>query len=176
MKIDVNSTISYSRDLVFDTYREEIQALVQYLPNIDKIDVVSREENNGVVTFENHWYASASDIPKVAQAFVKPEMMKWIDRASWNLNDKTCNWEIETFFMKEAVSCKGLNTFSEAGDGAMTLRIQGDLELNVKKVPGIPTLLAGTIRPQLEKFIIAMITPNFETINKGIASYLASKA
>ena len=58
----------------------------------------------------------------------------------------------------------------------MTLRIQGDLDLNVKKVPGIPTLLAGTIRPQLEKFIIAMITPNFETINKGIASYLASKA
>ena len=176
MKIDVNSTIAYSRDTVFDTYREEIQALVQYLPNIDKIDVVSREEKDGIVTFENHWYASASDIPKVAQAFVKPEMKKWIDRARWNLNDKTCEWEIETFFMKEAVTCSGLNTFSENGSDAMTLRIQGDLGLNVKKVPGVPTLLAGTIRPQLEKFIVAMITPNFETINKGIAQYLASKA
>ena len=176
MKIDVNSTIAYPRDLVFETYREEIQSLVQYLPNIEKIDVVSRDESNDVVTFENHWYASASDIPKVAQAFVKPEMMKWIDRASWDLKNKTCSWEIETFFMKEAVSCKGLNTFSESDDDQMTLRIQGDLDLNVKKVPGVPTLLAGTIRPQLEKFIIAMITPNFETINKGIAQYLASKA
>ena len=112
----------------------------------------------------------------MAQAFIKPEMLKWIDYAKWDQNNWTCDWRIETFFMREAVTCSGRNEFSEGGPDSMSLTISGDLSLNAKAVPGVPKLLAGTIKPQLEKFIISLITPNFETINNGIAQYLASKA
>ena len=157
MNITCPSTIPFSRDAVFKAYRDDLTSLVQYLPNIEKIEVVKREEPaDGIIEFENHWYAEAQ-IPKVAQSFIKPEMLKWIDYAKWDQNNYTCDWRIETFFMREAV------TFS------------GDLSLNAKAVPGVPKLLAGTIKPQLEKFIISLITPNFETINKGIISYLNSK-
>lgn len=175
MKIHCPSNIPFSREEVFTAYRDDLTSLVQYLPNIEKIEVAKREETaDGIIEFENHWYAEAQ-IPKVAQAFIKPEMLKWIDYAKWDQNNWTCDWRIETFFMREAVTCGGRNEFTEAGAESMSLTINGDLSLNAKAVPGVPKLLAGTIKPQLEKFIIALITPNFETINKGIISYLQSK-
>ena len=175
MKIHCPSNIPYSREAVFKAYRDDLTDLVQYLPNIEKVEVVKREETaDGVIEFENHWYADAP-IPKVAQAFIKPEMLKWIDYAKWDQNSWTCDWRIETFFMRDAVSCGGRNEFNEAGADEMALTISGDLVLNAKAVPGIPKLLAGTIKPQLEKFIVSLITPNFETINRGIIQFLKNK-
>ena len=173
MKISVPSTIGYSREQVFLAYRDDLPQLVEYLPNIEKIDVALREEPQpGIVRFENHWYAEAN-IPKVAQKFIKPDMLKWIDHATWNEDAWTCDWRIETMFMSEAVSCSGHNTFVERDDGTMDLLIEGDLKVN--SIPGMPRLLAGTVAPQIEKFIVSLITPNFDTINKGIASHLAKK-
>ena len=175
MQINVPSTIPFAREDVFAAYRDDLASLVQYLPNISKSETVSRDEpEDGIVTLENHWYAEAN-IPKVAQAFIKPDMLKWIDYARWNKNDSTCEWRIETFFMREAVSCSGKNYFKVQGDKATGLTITGDLNLNMKAVPGVPRLLAGTVKPQLEKFIVALITPNFHTINEGIVSFLKSK-
>ena len=175
MQITCPSTIPFSREAVFKAYRDDLTSLVQYLPNIEKIEVVKREEPaDGIIEFENHWYAEAQ-IPKVAQSFIKPEMLKWIDYARWDQNTWTCEWRIETFFMREAVTCSGRNEFKEDGPDSMALTIGGDLSLNAKAVPGVPKLLAGTIKPQLEKFIISLITPNFETINKGIISFLNNK-
>ena len=76
-------------------------------------------------------------------------------------------------FMTEAVSCEGVNTFEEKSDHEMLLIIKGDLTVN--KIPGVPKLLAGTLKPAIEKFIIALITPNFQTINRGIEKNLQSK-
>lgn len=175
MQINVPSTIPFNRSEVFNTYRDDLTELVRYLPNVSKIEQVTREEpSQGVVKLENHWCAEAN-IPKVAQAFIKPDMLKWVDYATWNLNDWTCEWRIETFFMREAVSCGGKNYFKVQGDTATGLTITGDLSLNMKAVPGVPRLLAGTVKPQLEKFIVALITPNFHTINDGIVSHLKTK-
>ena len=176
MRIYAPSIIHFSREQVFGTYRDHILDLVQYLPNVDHIDVVKRDEpEEGVVTFENHWYAKTS-IPRVAQAFIKPENLKWRDYARWNENNWTCDWKVETFFMSDAVICSGTNTFEELDNGHCSLTIEGDLTFNTKAVPGVPKLLAGTIKPQLEKFVVALITPNFETINRGITQYLEAQA
>jgi hypothetical protein len=175
MQINVPSTIPFARQDVFRAYRDDLTSLVQYLPNISKIEIASREEpEDGIVKLENHWYAEAK-IPKVGQAFIKQDMLKWIDYAHWNLNDWTCDWRIETFFMREAVSCSGKNYFKVQSDDSTGLTITGDLTLNMKAVPGVPRLLAGAVKPQLEKFIVALITPNFHTINEGIVSFLKSQ-
>jgi hypothetical protein len=172
MDINVVSILGFSRDKVFDAYRDNLPDMVQYLPNISKIEVADRgEPDEHTVTFENHWFADAP-IPKLAQAFIKPEMLKWVDYAKWNSEEHSCEWRIETFFMKEAVQCSGKNTFKVLDDNRMEMTINGDLTVNVKGVPGVPRLLAGKIQPQLEKFIIALITPNFHKINSGIEQYL----
>ena len=171
MEIHVVSTLNFSRDKVFNAYRDNLAEMVPYLPNINKIEVVSREEPEpNIVKFENHWYADAP-IPKLAQAIIKPDMLKWFDFATWNSEANSCDWLIQTFFMKEAVHCKGKNTFKEIDDNTMELTIHGDLSLNPKAI-GVPRLLAGKLTPQLEKFIIALITPNFHKTNSAIEQFL----
>ncbi len=172
MEIHVVSTLKYSRDRVFNAYRDNLIEMVPYLPNVEKIDVVSREEpEDNTVKFENHWYADAA-IPKLAQSIIKPDMLKWADYATWKSDAYTCDWRIQTFFMKEAVECKGKNTFKELGENSMELTIHGDLSLNSKAI-GVPRLLAGKLTPQLEKFIIALITPNFQKTNTAIEKFLS---
>jgi len=175
MEIHVVSTLNYSRDKVFTAYRDNLKEMVPHLPNVEKIDVVRRDEPEPhIVKFENHWYADAP-IPKLAQSIIKPDMLKWFDFATWNSDAYTCDWLIQTFFMKEAVSCKGQNTFKVIDDNSMELTIQGDLSLNAKAI-GVPRLLAGKLTPQLEKFIIALITPNFHKTNTAIEKFLSESS
>ena len=176
MNINIVSILQFPQNTVFEAYRDNLVDLVDYLPNISKIEIAKREEPQPhVVKFENHWYAQAP-IPKMAQAFIKPEMLKWIDYAEWNHENFTCDWKIETFFMREAVTCKGQNKFRVLDDNSMELTIGGNLSIDTKKVPGIPRLLAGKIKPQIEKFIIALITPNFHKINSGIEQFLRAQS
>ncbi len=175
MKIDVPSTIPFSRSDVFRVYRDHLCDLVEYLPNVRAIEVKNRSEpDENRLDLENHWYAEAS-IPKIAQSMIKPEMLKWIDYASWDKKKWTCDWRIETGFAREAITCTGHNTFEESGDDHMQLRITGELSIDAKQIPGVPRLLAGKIKPQLEKFVIALITPNFHKINRGIEQFLKAQ-
>ena len=176
MKIHVVSPLPWSREQVFTAYRDHLPDMVQYLPNIQKIEVAKRTEATpGVIALENHWYGRA-EIPKAAQSIIKPELLRWIDRATWYNDEWRCDWQIELFFLKEAVSCRGEDTFKETGPRSCEMVITGDLSIDLHKVPGIPSFLVGSLQPQIEKFIVSLITPNFHTVNQGISRYLAQKA
>src|SRR5437773_1440734 len=99
MKLEGDARIVFPRPLVFATYRDRLPELVPYLPNIREIKVLEREEKpggqEGHLRLLNLWRASA-DIPKVAQAVLKPEALAWKDHAHWNENDWTCEWRVET--------------------------------------------------------------------------------
>jgi hypothetical protein len=45
----------------------------------------------------------------------------------------------------------------------------------MKKMPGVPRILAGRIAPKLESFIVMLITPNLEKVNQSIERYLDDK-
>ena len=79
MKLEAVATLSFPRPLVFSTYRDRLPQLVPHLPNVEKIEVLEREEapggEAGVVRLLNLWFAKA-DVPKVAQSVIKPEMLR----------------------------------------------------------------------------------------------------
>ena len=172
MRIHEVSQLPFSREQVFTTYRDHLVELVDYFDNVEKIEVVSREEREGgSVSFENHWYADAP-IPKIAQMIIKPEMLKWIDKARWDASTYLCEWEIETFFLKKAIQCSGVNSFKATGDDSMQLTIEGELKINIDGVVGIPSLLKRTVVPKIEQFIVKLISPNFQQVNRGIQLFL----
>ncbi len=78
MKLEADARISFPRELVYSTYRDRLPELVPYLPNITGITVKSREDEGQVSKLLNVWDAQA-EIPKVAQAIIKPEMASWLD-------------------------------------------------------------------------------------------------
>jgi hypothetical protein len=178
MKIEADARISFPRTLVFSTYRDRLPQLVPHLPNVESITNAEREEKpggrEGVVRLLNLWKAKA-DVPKIAQAVVKPEMLAWKDHAVWNENEWTCEWRVETHLMTEAVRCQGKNRFLD--EGATTkLEIRGDLEIDLAKFKGVPRFLAGSVGPVVEKFIVTLLTPNLLSVSKGLESFLQAEA
>lgn len=171
MQINASSIIRFPIDRVYRAYRDELPQIAAFMPNIKEIRTLSREVHDGGVRLHNEW-AGKGEIPKVAQGIVKPEMVKWDDYADWHDEGRYCHWRIATRFFTDNVSCAGTNRISAEGANATRVTLSGNLEINLKDIPGVPRIFAGSLAPVIEKFIIALITPNLEQVNTALERYL----
>jgi hypothetical protein len=171
MKIEADARISFPRELVFSTYRDRLPELVPHLPNIKKITVQKRDDDGaGISKLLNLWEARG-EIPKVAQAIIKPEMVAWLDHALWNQNDWTCEWRTEPRMFTENIRCEGKNQYVVDGDRTI-LQIRGVLEIDLEGVPGVPKFLASRVAPHVEKFIVDLLKPNLISVADGLQKFL----
>ena len=69
--------------------------LAPYMPNIKRIEERERTDNGPETRFINIWTAS-TEIPTLAQRYLTPEMLQWVDRARWDESQYSCDWVIET--------------------------------------------------------------------------------
>lgn len=174
MRFQSSQVIPFPVDLVFVLVRDRLPDLVPYLPNVVRIVTESREESGAeVVRVRNRWYGRA-DIPKAVARLVDPEKIAWLDTAAWDSGEKTCRWEIQPMFFRENVTCSGVNRYVAEGN-ATRLEITGDLRVQTRGVPGVPRLLAGKISEQVEKFIVKLLTPNLDSLAKGVTKFLESR-
>ena len=171
MKIETTADIAFPRDLVFATYRDHLVELVPYLANVREISITSRVEEGALVKFVNRW-KGGGEIPSVVRKFLSEELLQWDDLATWNAADFTCQWQTVVPSFKDAVDARGHNTFVERRPGVTTLTISGDLKVDAAKVKGVPRLLAGTIGPAMEAFLVAAIKPNLVAVAKGVEKFL----
>ena len=171
MKFTSESRIAHSRSDSFKAYRDRLEELVPFLEDIETIEIVSRKEEDGVVSLHNRWVAD-QEIPVFAKAFVKKEMLCWDDFAAWDERAYRCDWEIKTKAFTEAVTCRGSNTFYEAGEAQTRVVLEGEFLIDLKKVRGVPTFLGKSLGPKLEKFIVGLISPNLQKVNQSIEDFL----
>ena len=174
MKIETDARMAFPRELCFTTYRDRLPELVPHLSNVNEIETLEREDNyegaESKTRLLNVWRA-VSEIPKLARAFIKPEMLAWHDYAVWNQDVWTVDWRVETHFFKERVACAGHNTFIDDGESCV-LQIRGDLDVNLKGLPGVPRLVARKVSSAVEKFVVALITPNLTSVSTGVEAFL----
>ncbi len=146
------------------------------MANVEAIHVLKREEvDGGRVRLHNEWVGKG-EIPRVAQGIVRPEMVRWDDYAEWDAETQSCAWELKIRVFRESFRCSGRTRMVEEprpGSAAGTrVVVAGTLEVSVRDVPGVPRILAGTIAPAIERFIVTMVTPNLEQINVSLSRYL----
>ena len=170
MELRADAHLHHPRPIVFAAYRDKLTDLLPFLPNVRGIDIKARADDGPRTTFHNVWNGGG-DIPAAARAFVSEAMLSWSDYATWNADDFTCSWRIETHAMSEAIQCRGINTFKEEAGGTL-LEIRGTLEIDAKKIRGIPGLLAGKAGKMIEEFMGARIQPNLVAVSKGLGQYL----
>ena len=171
MQILSTSVIHYPRERVFRAYRDEMSAVVPFMPNIEAINVQHRVERPGGHTLHNEWVGK-TEIPRAARGIVSRDMLKWDDHAEWDTSTWSCQWEIKPRVFTESVKCKGITRMMEEGPNATRVSLAGTMDISLRNVPGIPRLFAGRLAPVVEKFIIAMITPNLEQVNASLTRYL----
>jgi hypothetical protein len=175
MQINASSVIHHPRARVYKAYRDELPAVAPFRTNIKEIVVKSREDRPGGVKLHNEWVGKG-EVPRVVQGIIKPDMVKWDDFADWDDTQWLCSWSIKIRTFTENMKCGGTNRFEEAGPNATRVILSGTLDIHLKDIPGVPRILASTIAPQVEKFIVAMIRPNLEQVNASLERYLDAEA
>ena len=171
MKIESSDIIRHPIERVYETYRDEMPQIADYVANISKIEVESREEVDDGVKIHNIWHA-VGEIPGVAKAIIKPDMLMWDDYAHWKDQENHCNWRLSTRFFTDNVTCTGRTSFFDVGNGQTRVELTGELNISLKGVAGIPRILQSRAEPQLEKFIVSLITPNMRKVTLGVGRYL----
>lgn len=170
MHFEISDVVRRPLEKVFNTYRDNLVDLVPHIPNVKRIEVLEREEEDKKVKLTNKWYGE-KEIPKVVRKFVKKDEVTWLDCAEWVEGEKVCNWEIEPVFFKDYVKAKGQNRF--ISDGNYTkVEITGDLWIDLSKHPKVPKFLIKTVVKQIERFILVLIKPNLTAVNRGLEKYI----
>ncbi len=170
MELTADADLPFPRDVVFDAYRDKLVDLVDFLPNIRRIEVKSRKEDGDLVSLVNEWHGGG-EIPAAARVVLSESMLSWTDYAEWDSKAYTCKWRIETHSFRDAVDCRGLNHFVDV-DGKTRLEIRGTLTIDAKKVKGVPKLLSKSVSKTIEDFLVKKITPNLIEVSDGLRRYL----
>ena len=172
MKFEDQAILSHPLELVFEAFRDRLTELTPYLPAIEAIETVEREElGPGRLRLVNIWHG-AGEIPKAARKLLSEKMLSWTDHARWDESKWTCEWRMETHAFTEAVRCWGENHFVEVDPGHTRLEIRGEIEIDMKKVKGVPGFLAGTIGRTVEQFLVKQITPNLTSVSDALTGFL----
>ncbi len=174
MDIRADARIPFPREIVFAAYRDEIVDLLPYLPNVRSIEIKSRKDDGNVVEFVNEW-RGGGDIPAAIRAVLSEAVLAWTDYATWRADAMCCDWRTETHAFTDAVTCKGSNRFVADGDGKTLLEIRGSLEIDAKKIRGVPSFFAGKVGRAVEEFLVGKIQSNLVETAKGLAKYLEER-
>lgn len=173
MRLDVTATLPFPREQVFAAYRDHMSEMVPYLENVRAITVTSRTDDGEVTKLVNRW-KGGGEIPAVVRKFLSADLMEWDDLATWDARTFTCAWQTIVPAFKEAVDARGTTTFTETASGTL-VTIQGELKVDAAKVKGVPRLLAGTIGPAVESFLVGSIKPNMVAQAKGAEKFLRAR-
>lgn len=171
MKIHSESRIHHPLDLVYRCYRDNLSDVAPYTPDIKEIVVHSREELAQGPKIHNEWIAQR-ELPRMVQGLVTSDMMRWNDFAQWDDTQHHVDWELQIPAFPNQVKCYGRNAFFADGPDATIVRLSGELEINLKNVPGVPRILAGRLTPKVETFIVRLVTPNLEKVNHSLERFL----
>jgi hypothetical protein len=171
MELRADAHIPFPRDLVFAAFRDDIVKMLPYFPDVRGIELKSRKDAGDVSELVRVWHGGG-EIPVAARAVLNEAMLSWTDYATWDAGKLRCDWRIETHALSEAVLCKGVNLFLEEGPGKTLLEIRGTMEIDAKKIRGVPGFLAGKVGRTVEGFLGGKIQPNLVETAKGLTRYL----
>ena len=172
MIIEHTDVISAPIDRVYLLVRDQLCDIAEYLPNIDNIKQVSCKQDGAQVTqIVNHWQARA-EIPKILNSFIKKELFSWEDRACWQNNQKSVEYELSSFYANDLYHAKGFNQFKSISSKETELILKCEFEIYPEKIPGIPRLLVRKVKPMLNSLITKMLEPNIKSLAIGINSYI----
>jgi uncharacterized membrane protein len=174
--VDFQTTdvIEYPIETVYRAHRDNLPELVDFLPSVESIEVESREEEDDHVSLVNIWKAAQTEVPRVIRPFVKPQMLQWIDRAKWYESERICRWEIELGFLKDAIRVSGQNQMTTTDEGHTKVTVGGTIDVDGRKIPGVPKFMAKKVGAAVESFVVKMVTPNLQKTNDGVRSYIES--
>lgn len=180
MRFDKESKVSHPASLVLETMIDRMHEIVPFLPNVDGIVQKTREDrDDGTIYIVRRWQGTPDSAPSAIRPFLTQDLLGWIDKATWHPEEWRVHWELETPVGGSLYVCSGDNYFEPHPDDPEThtrIRITGDLVVYPDRLPGVPRFLGKRLAPQVERFVVQLITPNLTDVATGLQGYLDDAA
>ena len=175
MHFQKEDKISHPADVVLDTMIHRMEAIAPFLPNVERIDTLEvKPRRNGRIYIVRRWQGVTDNIPRALQPFLSKEWLAWIDTALWVPQEYKVEWTLSTK-LGQLYECSGTNYFEPYPNEEATstrIRVTGELKVYPERFPGIPRFLGVRLAPTIERFIVALITPNLTEVARGLQGYL----
>lgn len=172
MRIHVESEIGHPRALVYPTYRDRMPEVAAHIPDIEAIIERSREERPGGPKIHNEW-VSRTELPRFVRAFVSADRLRWDDYADWSDEDFAGTFVVTFGIFTEQIRWQGRNQFLASSVGSTTVRVEGEIDIDVRSIPGVPGWVAGPLKPRLERYVARVVSDNIHQMNTSVERHLA---
>ncbi len=169
METKTLSMVQHPRDLVWVTMRDRLPEIVAAVEDVESVALVSCQELAGNLCTEYLWQARPK-LPALVAVNVRPEMLRWTDRARWSEPEFICTWEIEPHAFRESIQCRGTTRYELAMGGRGTrITFTSDFQLGRARdgAPGNPMLHLA------EPILRGLIPKNFSKVVAALAALLA---
>ena len=170
MLISLDLEIPFPCPLVYVTYRDRLEKLVEYMDLVEGVEVKSRRQEKGRVHCVNEWQSNAQ-IPAPVRVVLGEKLFSWTEYAIWNESDFTVKWHIQTHAFTEAVSSAGENRFRAEGNQTV-VEHRGELRIDPEKLLGIPPVLRSPIAEVSEKLLAQQIVGSLKQMGEGVRQEL----
>jgi hypothetical protein len=178
MDFSRESILEHPADTVLELMIHRMEELVPFLTTVESIETLAHEaRDDGRIRIRRRWQGLPDTAPKALRPFLNRELIAWYDEALWTPSEYKVEWQLSSS-MGRFYSCGGMNFFEPnpaAPDSSTRVRLTGDLEILADQIPGVPKFLARRAAPQIEKFIVSLVTPNLNEVVTGLQGYLGQK-
>lgn len=174
MELHAEAIVHRPREEVFAVYRDHLSELVPYLPSIRAIEVQERKVEGERIEMVNLWHGGG-DMPAAVRAVLSDAVLSWTDYATWDESDYTCTWRNEAHSFRDAVDSSGRNEFLEIGPNRMRIRIQGRIDVDASRIPGVPRFAAAKVGGLIERFLIKQVEDNLKDVAQGVDRFLRER-
>ncbi len=176
MQFEETSRVTHPASLILETMIERMEAIVPFLDNIESIETRSRQTlADGRLKIVRRWQGTADAVPMALRPFISRDLMGWIDTALWTPAQFKVEWShaMCSENVAKLYECSGINYFEPDPDDpehATCIRVTGELAVFPERL-GIPSFVGRRLAPQVEGFVVGLITPNLTGLAKGLQGY-----
>ncbi len=159
MKLSADIRLPFPREAVFAAFRDDLGSVLEFLPNVRRVEERWRREDDSAVHLVHEWYGGG-EVPAAVRGIITQPMLGWTDLAAWDLKAFCCDWKIESHSFPNRVQCRGRSSFLDEGPGETLLCVRGTVEVDARRFPGVPAFLAVQVGRSVEEFLAAKIESN----------------
>lgn len=174
---EASGVVTHPAALVVETMIERMERIVPFLANVESIDLVERTAlADGRLRIVRRWQGALSTVPRAVRPFLGRDLLAWHDIAVWTPEAGRADWTHATCApgVARLYECTGTSRFEPDPtdpSGRTRMRVGGRLLVHPERLPGVPSFLGRGLAPQVESFVVALITPNLTGLADGLQRY-----
>jgi hypothetical protein len=173
MKLTAEVRLACSRHAAFAAYRDQINRVLEFLPNVRTVEVKQRDEQGPIVHQSREWYGGG-EVPAAVRGIVRQSMLGWTDHSKWDAIGLLCDWRTESHAFPDGVRCRGRTAFLDGPEGHTLVEVLGAVEVDARRLPGVPGFLAASVGRSVEEFLVGRIRANLAETAQWFDKYQSS--